>query len=408
MMEGSARRDGRPTLHAAGRPAQVRSPRRRTLRTLGFALPTAAALLAMAPQPEWRRARPDYEWSFPRDHGAHPGYKTEWWYFTGLVGDEGTDAGPADLGYQFTLFKVGILPTAPSSGSPWATSDVLMGHMAITDLDTGTHLFREVLYRAAPPLAGFPTGPENDTIAWSLAPPGTSGRWLLRTTETGFALAGAAADLAMDLALDTISPLVFQGPGGYSRKSALEGRASMYYSYTDLRTSGTVEVAGESRSVAGTSWMDHEFSSEPLEEGQVGWDWFSVRLDDGRAVMAFQLRDSTGTPGFRHLTVRGPGEEVTYPGAGEWSLTPQTTPRAAWESSETDAIYPVGWTLRLPGEDAAWTVAALESAAENVSKRVPGLFYWEGPVEVTDSGGSVIGRGYLEMTGYGEGSRPAL
>ncbi|NNF27281.1 MAG: carotenoid 1,2-hydratase [Gemmatimonadetes bacterium] len=397
-----------------------------TLRTLGLAMVLAAPLLALSPQSEWLRAQPDYAWSFPEDHGPHPGYKTEWWYFTGLLADSGVvgnsgvmgDAGlmgdeaaedrPPDLGYQFTLFKVGVLPAPPASSSPWATTDVLMGHMAITDLETGAHVFREVLHRAAPPLAGFPTAPDNDTIAWSLAPAGTSGRWVLRRTDTGFALAGAGAELHMNLALDTVSPMVFQGPNGYSRKSSREGRASMYYSYTDLRTSGTVEVDGQARAVTGTSWMDHEFSSDPLEEAQVGWDWFSLRLNDGRAVMAFQLRDSTGAPGFRHLTVTRPGEEDSYPDAGAWSLTPRTSPESTWESPETEAIYPVGWTVQLQGGEGPWTVAAMESAAENVSKRIPGLFYWEGPVEVTDAEGAVIGRGYLEMTGYGEGSRPAL
>ena len=378
-----------------------------TMRAVTWVL--MAMLVALAPQTEWNTARPDYEWSFPRDHGPHPGFKTEWWYFTGLLEEPGevdapgsTENGPA-LGYQFTIFKVGVLPEAPTSTSPWSTGDLLMGHLAVTDLRTGTHTFEEVLYRAAPPYAGFGSANPGDTVAWSLAPPGTAGRWTLGKTDTGFSIEAMGPGLFIDLALDTASAKVFQGPGGFSRKSDEDGRASMYYSYTDLVTSGVMDLGNGPETVSGLSWMDHEFSSDPLEEAQIGWDWFSLRLGDQRAVMAFQLRDSADEAGFSHLTVVQPDRTVSYPDAGSWSLAPGTT----WASPATDAEYPVEWTLQLPGEDAL-TVSALDAHAENVSERIPGLFYWEGPVQVSDSRGRIVGRGYLEMTGYGEGSRPAL
>ena len=379
----------------------MKAPRRRTVPAAAGAL-AALVVMASSPQPDgWLRADPDYEWSFPRDHGPHSGYKTEWWYFTGFL-EEGDEQEPT-LGYQFTIFKVGIVAEEPGSGSTWATSDVLMGHMAVTDLVSGTHEFREVLYRASPPLAGF-GDPDQDLIAWSLAPPGTPGRWELERSPTGFHLSGTGAGLSLDLALDTVSSMVFQGPGGYSPKSHREGRASMYYSYTDLATQGTVVVGDATRPVSGVTWMDHEFSSEPLEEGQVGWDWLSLRLEDGGAVMAFQLRDASGTAGFRHLTLIAPDGAVRYPDPDEWSIEPSRP----WTSPETGAAYPMAWSLAVPGFDFDLEISALHPSQENISERVQGLYYWEGAVRAGAPDGGLLGRGYLEMTGYGEGSRPAL
>ncbi|MGI9628366.1 MAG: lipocalin-like domain-containing protein [Longimicrobiales bacterium] len=358
---------------------------------------------AQGPQTEgeWNVADPDYIWEFPKDHWPHEGFKTEWWYFTGLL-HEG-DAQEPTLGYQFTVFKIGIVPEVPPAESEWSAANVLMGHLAGTDLASGTHRFSEVLNRAASPLAGFEE-PDTPLIAWSLPPPGTEGRWELSLTETGFRFQGVDGDLLLDLRTDTASTLVFQGPGGYSRKSDTQGRASMYYSYTDLVTEGTVSLDGQTRRVAGTSWMDHEFSSNPLDEAQVGWDWFSLRLNDGRALMAFQLRDASGAPGFGHLSLVETDGSVRYLSDEEWSLSPG----GMWTSPETDAAYPVSWHLSIPGSGLELEVQAVVRPQENVSERVPNLYYWEGAVAVRSPSGAPLGEGYLEMTGYGEGSRPAL
>lgn len=361
----------------------------------------APAASAGQPSSSWRFATPGYDWSFPRDHGPHAGYKTEWWYFTGLLSEPERDE--PSLGYQFTIFRVGVVPEPPASRSPWATPDVLMGHLAVTNLVDGTHAFREVLYRAAPPLARFGS-PEDTLIAWSLAPPGTEGRWTLARSGEGFRIAALAPDVGVDLALRPGSELVFQGPGGFSPKSAAGDQGSMYYSYVDLTTAGTVTVGGRALSVTGTSWMDHEFSSDPLDADQVGWDWFSLRLDDGRAVMAFQLRDRSGDTDFEQLTLVEPDGSVRWVDGSAWSLEPERT----WTSPATGAAYPVDWTLRAPDHGLELSATAILDEQENVSSRVPGLYYWEGAIRLTDPTGRVVGQGYLEMTGYGEGSRPAL
>ena len=404
------------------------------------ALPTAVA-------DGWLAADPAYSWSFPEDHGPHFGYKTEWWYFTGVISADSLGAAefapsPRELGYQFTIFKIGLRPPAPPGPSSparesvalsqetraqparpqpahapsrWDASALLLGHMAVSDPAQGKHVFSEVLYRAgrlagSPLLAGFGSTDARDApdarIAWSRGPPGTSTPWRLDIHGDGFAFQAAddAAGVAFSLAVRPTRPLVFQGPNGYSRKSSRPGRASMYYSRTRLVTTGTVRLGTARYSVAGTSWMDHEFSSEPLAPEQVGWDWLSLRLNDGADVTAFRLRRSDGRPDYRSATVVASSDMPRHLAPDEWSMTPGPT----WTSPATGATYPVEWTLVLPGRVGRVVVRAAFPSQENVSSGVANLHYWEGLVRAFGPDGRQVGEGYLEMTGYGEGSRPAL
>ena len=376
----------------------------------------------VAAETGWLAADPAYSWSFPADHGPHFGYKTEWWYFTGVLSAEAPGAAepapnPRELGYQFTVFKIGLRPPDPPASPPsrWAASTLLLGHMAVSDPAQGKHVFTEVLYRAGsdpstgpgsaagPLLAGFgSTAP----IAWSRGPPGTSTPWRLDLLDDGFAFAAAddAAGVALSLAVRPTRPLVFQGPNGYSRKSSQPGRASMYYSRPRLATTGTVRLGTVRYSVNGASWMDHEFGSEPLAPEQVGWDWLGLRLNDGSDVTAFQLRRSDGRADYRSATLAPSSDPPRTLAPDEWSMTPGRT----WTSPATGADYPVEWTLALPGRIGRVVVRAAFPSQENVSFRVANLHYWEGLVRAFGPDGRQIGEGYLEMTGYGEGSRPAL
>jgi predicted secreted hydrolase len=195
------------------------------------------------------------------------------------------------FGYQFVIFRVGLYPGVSGFDSEWDAANVLMGHAAITDRDAAEHRFSEVLYREAPFLAQFNAHPE-PVIAWSLAPLGTDGRWKL--TRKGEAFDLEMVDLGQGIALElNTAPSkarLFQGPGGFSRKSDEPGASSMYYSYTRMHTQGTLRIDDESWQVDGVSWMDHEFSSNQLTEEQAGWDWFGLRLDDGRDLMLYELR----------------------------------------------------------------------------------------------------------------------
>lgn len=350
---------------------------------------------------EWRQAGPGHAWSFPQDHYAHPGFKTEWWYVTGQL----TGPDHRRLGYQFTLFRVGILPQAPVLDSDWSASDLVMGHVAITDLAAGTHTFSEILFRAVPGLGGF-GAPGDSVLAWGRAPAGTPGRWEFRWhPDDRFALSAHdhRQGLALELDLTPLRPLSLQGPGGFSVKDPARETGSLYYSYTRLATRGVVVSGGDTLRVEGLSWLDREIFSSELAAAQVGWDWFSLQLDDGRDLMLYQLRDAAGAIHAASGTLVEPAGEVVYLARGDWRLEPTRT----WRSPQTGGEYPVAWRLTVPAAALDVTVEAVLDDQENLSRRMPGLVYWEGAVAARGLGGEVVvGRGYAELTGYGGNRLP--
>jgi predicted secreted hydrolase len=352
---------------------------------------------------EFRRASPGYRWSFPRDHWAHPEYRNEWWYFTGTL--RTVDEPARRFGYQLTFFRVGIVPEAPSLDSAWAASGAVMAHAAVSDLSAGRHHFAEVLWRAAPLLGGFGTPPD-PLLAWARAPAGTAARWTVRLEGGAFLLAmrDDARGLAFDLVARPTKPLVLQGPNGLSRKSAADGFASLYYSQTRLATEGTITVAGRTVRVTGESWMDKEFGSSQLAPAQVGWDWFSLRLADGRDLMLYVLRRADGSADWANGTLVERDGSVRVLGPESFSLRA----RGTWRSPESAATYPSGWDLAVPSAGLALRVEPELAAQENRSALARGLFYWEGAVRVMDAEGRAAGEGYVELTGYGEGNRPPI
>lgn len=351
----------------------------------------------------WRLAQPDFSWEFPRDHWSHEGYKTEWWYFTGQLEAEGDPS--RRFGYQFTFFRVGVVPVPLALASTWSMTDLVMGHLAISDPVSGRHWFAEVVWRANGVLGGFGQAPD-PRVAWSRGPTGTADTWELTWQDGGFAFRAAdrRQGMALDLATVAQKPLVFQGPNGFSAKSAGNQSASLYYSQTRLATTGTVEVDGERFRVVGESWMDKEFGSNQLGDHQVGWDWFSLRLDDGRDLMVYQLRDSTGAVDYARATLVSPDGRPAYLEAEGFELAVTDH----WTSPATRARYPSGWRLRVPGSGLELTLEPEMAAQENVSRLIPNLFYWEGSVRVLGPDGQFLGLGYVELTGYGKGARPAI
>lgn len=354
-------------------------------------------------QDTWIPAQPNYHWSFPRDHWSHPGYKTEWWYFTGHLTAVGDPA--RRFGYQFTFFRVGLAPSKPHLASEWAANDLVMGHAAVTDLSSGRHVFCDVLYRATPLLGAFGE-PGDSIVAWSRAPAGTSSAWVLRWNGAGFDFDARddACGLALHLSTSRRKPIVFQGPNGFSRKGEGPMAASLYYSMTRLTTTGTLEIDGEIATVQGESWMDREFGSNQLSEHQVGWDWFSLRLEDGRDLMIYLMRDSSGSVDHAQATLIARDGDAGGLPAGAWTVETRDT----WTSPATGAEYPARWLITVPGEKLVLEVVPELPQQENVARFVPGLFYWEGAVQVLNQDGEPTGRGYVELTGYGTNSRPAL
>lgn len=332
--------------------------------------PAADAGFARAFQPRALR--------FPEDHGAHPEFATEWWYLTGnLQADNGRR-----FGYQFTLFRVGLRAGEPPRDSAWRAQQIYMGHIAVSDIDGGSHRSAERFARAAAGLAGARTSPFQ---VWL-------GPWSLRGGEALFPLSLTAADddIGLSLQLQAGSkPLVLQGEEGLSRKSATPGNASYYYSFTRLPTSGELRIGDRRYRVAGNSWLDREWSTSALDEDQAGWDWFALQLDDGRELMFYQLRDTQGRP---HAFSRGSLVQADGSSRALPADAVRLTPLRHWRA-EDGSRYPVAWRLQVAEEGLDLEVRALlDDQLMDHSVR-----YWEGAVQVS---GSHRGSGYLELSGY--------
>jgi predicted secreted hydrolase len=356
--------------------------------------------LSLAADLTWKAAQKDYAWSFPADHWARQGYKTEWWYFTGhLQADDGRR-----FGYQFTFFRIGMLPTKPQLHSNWNMRNVIMGHAAISALDQNEHRFSEVLYRAMPLLGGFGTYPDT-LIAWSRGPAGTDGQWRLvwNGEAFDFEMRDAAQRFGFSLSTRPNKPLIFQGPNGFSRKSTGSSAASQYYSFTRLATTGHVTLDTKTWSVTGQSWMDKEFGSNQLAAHQVGWDWFSVQLDDQRDLMLYLLRRKNGAIDFARGTIVYPDGHTRYLQPNMFSVKV----KERWKSPQTSSRYPARWVVSIPQEALTLEIVPEMADQENRSRLISTLHYWEGAVKVLQQS-QAIGKGYVELTGYGTSSRPAI
>lgn len=337
----------------------------------------------------WRYARPGWRFEFPRDHHAHPEFKTEWWYVTGhLQTEDGRE-----LGYQVTFFRQGMqTPKAvAATRSRWLTGDVHLAHSAFSDKGGGGFEFDHRLSRGVFGEAGNSAPSDNQTeqgddrVAWI-------DDWDMRWQADRFTTTFSVGDTRFELELVPKKPPVFHGRDGYSSKGAGVGAGSHYYTFTRLETRGTMTAAdGTDVKVGGLSWMDREWSTSVLSDGQVGWDWFSLQLDDGSDLMAFQLRREDGTVDpNNHGTWVDPSGAARHLDSGEFSLEPVRS----WRSPDTGAEYPVAWRLRVPELSVDLEVEAVLDRQELVLTPV---VYWEGALKV---GGSHGGRGFLEMTGY--------
>jgi len=307
---------------------------------------------------------------FPRDHGAHDGYRIEWWYVTANL----RDAQGRDWGVQWTLFRSALRPGAETPG--WNSPNLWMGHAALTD--PSGHQVSETLARGGIGQAGVETGPFRAWINdWSLQGDDSIQRLQMRASGQGF---------RYDLTLASDKPLVLQGDRGYSEKSG-KGQASYYYSQPFYQVSGEVERDGQRIAVTGQAWLDREWSSQPLAAGQSGWDWFSLHLGSGAKLMLFQVREDRGQP-YRAGTWVGPDGQVRALQGAEVELTP-----LAWTEQDNGKRVPTRWRVQVPAMALDVQVEAVQAKAW-MGTRFP---YWEGPVRIS---GSAQGRGYLEMTGY--------
>jgi len=348
------------------------------MRALAFVL----LLLAFAPlraEVAYPPVVPGAAIEFPRDEGAHPDYRIEWWYVTGWVEDE---AG-VPLGFQVTFFRVrpGLGESNPSRFAP---SQILFGHAAVAEPAHGRLRHAERSARAGFDLAYAREGRVDLRLD----------DWSLRQEGDRYVAVVEGEDFSLHLDLDRVQPPLLQGERGYSRKGPGAEQASYYYSLPHLRVSGEIAIDGRRRSVTGEAWFDHEWSSDLMDAEARGWDWMGVNLEDGGALMAFRMRDEAGKARWAAATLRSPDGSVR-------TFTPEEvtwSPTRTWRSPRTGAEYPVAWRVRVG--DREFDVEPLMDDAELDSRSSTGTIYWEGPIRLRAPDGALLGRGYLELTGY--------
>lgn len=360
---------------------------------LAAQLPTGLALAGLgtgaALLPRAAHALPERALAFPRDHGSHPGLRTEWWYITGHARAEGRL-----WGFQVTFFRSRVDGTQGLQ-SQFAAKQLVFAHAALADVQ-GQRLHHD--QRIARAGFGVADAAEGDTAVhlrdWHLvrtALEGAPGGSRYTTQVQG-------GDFALDLRFDSTQPVLLQGRQGLSRKGPDAAQASYYYSQPQLAVAGTITLAGRRRDVepgSGRAWMDHEWSEALMHPEAVGWDWIGMNLDDGRALTAFRLRRQDGSALWAGGSVRAAGDATPQVFAHD---AVRFTPVRHWTSGRSGARYPVEWRVQTPG--GAFSVHALLDDQELDSQGSTGAIYWEGLSELRNAAGRAVGRGYLEMTGY--------
>jgi predicted secreted hydrolase len=373
--------------------------------SLGQALGEDAALAG------FQRAQGERDFSFPQDHGPHPGYRTEWWYWTGNL----RTAEGRRFGYQLTFFRIALTPAAPPKDNPWRSHAIFMAHLALSDVKDGRFHFHERFSREAQGLAG----------AWAPASAGATegagvmealrhsgeGRnppafavWLTDWRVEGgdgvfpMRLSASAGDIALELTLEDTRGVVLQGEDGLSRKSAEHGNASWYYSMPRLTTRGRIRIGETAHAVEGTSWLDREWSTSALSADQVGWDWFALQLDSGHELMLYRLRRTDGSMDAASAgTLIAPDGGITRLSAADLRIEET----AHWRSPASGVRYPAGWRLAIERIGLELEVAP---AMPDQELRVS-VSYWEGAVDVRGvlQGTQASGVGYVELAGYAAG-----
>jgi len=325
-------------------------------------------------------ALPGYEYEFPRDHGSHDAYRTEWWYYTGHLRTlEGHR-----YGFELTFFRVGV--DRSQSQSAWDLRNLALAHFAITDIDGKRFRYYEKLNRSSPFTA---------RAAAEYLDVFNEGWRAVTQRDGSWRIVAKQGDDAIDLVLRSRKPPAIHGENGVSVKAAGEGYASHYYSMTRLEASGSVN----GRRCSGQAWMDHEFGSSALRENQRGWDWYSIQLDNDSELMLYVIRRADGTP-----DLTSSGSLVTADGRvipiHHDQMRISTTRR--WTSKKSGATYPLDWNIAIPTLGISLALHPPLDDQELVTRESTRVTYWEGAVNVSGSFEKVgvSGEGYVEMTGY--------
>jgi predicted secreted hydrolase len=356
-----------------------------TCRVAQLTLAAGAALaFAAAPAPSavpvTDAVTPGRAVEFPADYGSHPEFRTEWWYVTGWL----TTGAGETLGFQITFFRTnpGIAGNNPSSFAP---HQLLIAHCAISDPKRGRLWQDQRIRRAGLGLADAGRG---DTDIWI-------DRWTLKRDAGVYSADIDAAEFSLHLKLTDTQPPLLNGDSGLSRKGPALRSASYYYSLPHLTVTGTVARNGRVDAAGGEAWFDHEWSREYLDSEAVGWDWIGINLNDGAALMAFRIRGAHDEVRWAGGTLRSADGKVRILEPSDVAFTSTRN----WRSPRTGISYPVQWRVRVGSQQV--DLEPLLDDQENDTRLSTGAIYWEGAVRAYQAH-QLVGRGYLELTGYGE------
>ncbi len=338
---------------------------------------------------EFSQALSDYNYQFPKDFYSHDDFRIEWWYYTGNLKENKT---AHRFGYQLTFFRVALdVKDLNPNPSKWKVNHIYFAHMTLTDISGEKFYYFERINRKGVGNAGADT--ESLMVwneDWSLKDKGN--RHLLEAIESG---------TGINLQLVPVKKLVVHGENGISKKGSESGNASHYFSYTRMKTSGSIFIDGKAYNVFGTSWMDHEFSSNQLNDKLSGWDWFSLKLDDQTELMLYRLRRKEGDidpfSSGTFVSSNGVSRHITRDEFKVKTLT-------EWKSKRSGITYPAGWEIDLPSLGIRLTLSPDLNDQELYNLRSISASYWEGSVsaEGTVSGNLTKGKGYVELVGYGK------
>ena len=330
---------------------------------------------------------------FPRDLGSHPDFAIEWWYITGQL-----LSGQRQFGFQLTFFRSRV-PVTQGMRSNFAAKHLIFAHAAVTDVAGKRLLHDQRIARAS-------GATQVDLASASVTDTDLQlGNWSLKRTGSAYQAQAEGSDFSFKLNLQETQPLLLQGDQGLSRKGPQVEQASFYYSLPQLSVSGQLQVAGDTFKVQGKAWLDHEWSQSVMHPDAVGWDWIGMNLLDGSALTAFRLRTSSGAALWAGGSFRAP-TQINPEVFGPQDVV--FTPVRSWKSPASGTTYPVEWSVQVTRKSATngtpvterYTVKAVIDNQELDSRQSTGAIYWEGLSELFDSQGQLVGRGYLEMTGY--------
>jgi predicted secreted hydrolase len=332
-----------------------------------------------AAAPVFDTVRADQPLIFPADFGAHPSFRTEWWYVTGWLSTP--DKKP--LGFQITFFR-SATEHDRANPSAFAPSQLIIAHVALSDPAVGKLLHDQRSARQGFGLVYAKSGETDVKLD----------NWRFQRAADGHYDASIAArDFTLQLKLQPTQPIMLQGENGFSRKGPQLGQASHYYSQPQLQVSGSLTRNAGPTQLTGSAWLDHEWSTSVLDASATGWDWLGANLDDGGALMAFQIRRADGTPLWAHATWREKSGKITQFGTEQVHFAAERH----WRSPRTNANYPVASTI-LTGAT-RWRLLPLQDDQELDSRQSTGAVYWEGGVTILRDE-QPVGHGYFELTGY--------